>query len=230
MTLIAKIMTAALAPVIILSAHGFAGENVFKAVKLSGLKNISRYDILKNAGIRTSGEEIICDVGMLKESLAGNNMIESFLIEFGEDGVAVSIKEKPVIAAVAVVTPLKTVPLALGENFTVLGLLKNCAQSPLFIVTNREVTGNTMSEYFKRVYGFMKKTEMAYRSLYNEIEEVSLLKPDFLEIRLKKRPMLCRMKAEFQNLRRLNYILGYMDAHGRYPEVIDIDSDSVVVK
>ncbi|MCL1911298.1 MAG: hypothetical protein FWG13_03740 [Leptospirales bacterium] len=227
---IAKITAAALVLLIILPAYGFAGENVFKAMKLSGLKNISRHDILKNAGIRVSGEEIICDVDILKESLAKNNMIESFLIEFDGKSVLVSVKEKPVIAAVAVVTPLKTVPLILGENFTVLGLSKNCAQSPLFIVTNREVTGNTMSAYFQKVYGLIKETETAYQSLYNEIEEVSLLKPDFLEIRLKGRPVLCRMKAEFQNLRRLNYIVGYMDASRRYPEVLDIDSDSAVIR
>ena len=230
MTSIAKIAAIALVPVIILSAYGFAGESVFRAVRLSGLKNISRYDILKNAGIRVSGEEIICDVDILKESLARNNMIESFLIEFEAGGVAVSVKEKPVIAAVAVVTPAKTVPLVLGENFTVLGLSKNCAQSPLFIVANREVTGNTMSAYFRKVYGFIKETEAVYQSLYNEIEEVSLLKPDFLEIRLKGRPVLCRMRAEFQNLRRLNYVVGYMDASGRYPEVLDIDGDSVVIR
>ena len=227
---IGKIMAATLVLVIALFVCGFAGESRFKAVKLSGLKNISRYDILKNAAIRVSGEEIICDVDILKESLVRNNMIESFLIEFEGGSIAVSIKEKPIMAAVAVVTPAKTVPLVLGENFTVLGLSKNCTQSPLFIVANREVTGNTMSAYFKKVYGLIKETETVYQQLYNEIEEVSLLKPDFLEIRLKGRPVLCRMKAEFQNLRRLNYIVGYMDASKHYPEVLDIDSDSVVIR
>ena len=225
-----KIIMAALATVIVLSAHSFAGESRFKALKLSGLENVSKYDIVKNAAIRISGEEIICNVDILRESLAKNNMIESFLIRFEGGNIAVSIKEKPVMAAVAVVTPTKTVPLVVGENFTVLGLSKNSAQLPLFIVANREVTGNTMSEYFQKIYGLIKKTEMNYQSLYNEIEEVSLLKPDFLEIRLKGRRTLCRMRAGFQNLRRLNYIVGYMDASGYYPEVIDIDSDSVVIR
>ena len=227
---IAKIMAAAFALLIMLPTYGFAAESVFKAVKLSGLKNISRYDILKNAGIRASGEEIVCDVDILKESLARNNMIESFLIEFTGGGISVSVREKPVIAAVAVVTPARTVPLVLGENFTVLGLSKNCAQLPLFIVANHDVTGNTMSAYFQKIYALIKETEVSYKALYNEIEEVSLLKPDFLEIRLKGRPVLCRMKPDFQNLRRLNYIVGYMDASRRYPEVLDIDSDSVVIR
>jgi hypothetical protein len=230
MSAVKKIILTAFAAMLVFAPNSFAGESRFKSIKLSGLKIVSRNDILKNAGIGVSGEEIICDVDILKESLVKNNMLESFVIEFSNGSIEVSVKEKPALAAVAVVTPLKTVPLILGEDFTVLALSKNCDRRPLFIVSGREVEGNAMSAYFQKVYGIIKKTEEAYRALYDEIEEVSLLKPDFLEIRLKARPVICLLRAEFINMKRLNYVVGYMDASRRYPEVLYIDGDSVVIR
>jgi hypothetical protein len=214
-----------------MASYASAAEKSFTAVRFQGLENVSKFDIIRDAGIRVSGEEIFADVDILKKSLERNALIESFSLDSADGTLAVIVKEKAVTARAAAVTANGTVPLILGEEFAVLAVSKTAAlNGPLILILGSEVTGNSMSPYFRRIYNLIKRTGTEYPALYRELDEVALLKPEFLEIRLKGRPVLCRMAAEFKNLKRLNYIIGYMDASRRYPELLEIDGDSVVIR
>jgi phosphohistidine swiveling domain-containing protein len=235
---VGKICPIVSAALLVIVSYAFAAEKSFTAVRFQGLKNVSKFDIIRDAGIKVSGEEIFADVDILKKSLERNALIESFSLDSEDGTLAVIVKEKAVTARAAAITANGTVPLILGEEFAVLAVSKTAVLvGPLFIVPGSEVTGNSMSPYFRRIYNLIKRTETEYPALYRELDEVKMrgeradsAEPDFLEIRLKGRPVLCRMTAEFQNLKRLNYIIGYMDASGRYPELLEIDGDSVVIR
>ena len=209
----------------------FAEDRQFSSVNFNGIKNISKYEIVKAAGIRVTSEEIFVNTDKLRKALAENTLIESFSIDAGSSRLSITVVEKNVSACIAVKVKDTVIPVLVGDDFAVIAVAKAAdVPGPLFVVNNSEIIGNSMSVKYQDMYKLMKQLSFKYPTLYKEIEEVALLSDGSIEIGLKVRPVRCRMQGNFQNLRRLNYILGYMDAAGVYPDFLEINGDSVVIR
>lgn len=209
----------------------FAQERRFSEIKFNGLKNITKYEIVNEAGIRVTSEEILANTDIIKKVLSDNPLVASFFIESSGSQLIITVEERIISACVAVTVQNATVPILVSDDFTVLSVTKTAdIAGPLFVVESGEIVGNEMSGRFRDVYRLIKQAGSAYPLLYGEIEEVTLVDGGQIEISFKSRPARCRMQPVFRNLKRLNYVLGYMDASGIYTDFFEIDGDSVVIR
>ncbi len=225
--------TAAAVILFLICAAGtvYGEELILSGMKFTGLKNISGHSLVKQAGIKQNGKEIRADLGKLREVLGHEPLVESFTVSLEGSVMTVNVKEKNVAACVAVTAGKSTVPVMIGDDFTVLSLSRwREVSGPLFIAGMEHVKDNRMSDEFSAAFAAVKDLERSCPALYREIEEVRFRSVRLLEIKLKKRPVNCLVVPGAANFKRLNYAVGYMDASGYYPDVLKIDGDTVVIR
>lgn len=208
----------------------YGREERLSSVRFIGLKNLSKNEIIKEAELKVTDEEILADVDKLRETIKKHPLVKDVSLAVNGSVLTVTVEEKEVIGA-AVIAGNSLVPAVIGEDFSVLSLGRVCKPSgPVFIADRKEITENRISRGFANICMLIKKVKGMHPALYSEMEEVRILDAALLEIRLKHRPVICRMKADIRNLRILNYIVGYMDAAKHYPAALYIDGDSVVIR
>lgn len=216
---------------VFLSGTLFGEELILSGMTFTGLKNISGHSLVKQSGIRQNGKEIRADLDKLREVLGKEPLVESFSISLEGSVLTVNVKEKKVVACVAVTAGRSTVPVMIGDDFTILSVSGfGEIRGPLFVTGMEQVKDNRMSGEFAAVFAAVKSVERDYPALYREMEEVRFRNGKLLEIKLKKRPVNCFLVPLPANFKRLNYAVGYMDASGHYPDVLKIDGDTVVIR
>jgi hypothetical protein len=217
--------------IIISEGNLYADTRKVQVVRFDGLKHVSRYEIARDARIGVANDGITVDTGELEKALRENRMIQDFSVEMDGQALVVTVREREPAIALAVISGENVIPALLDSDLRVIAASRTASLSgPLFLVGKDEVRGNSMSRRFHGVYGLIKSCAALVPDLYRELEEVSLLADGHIELKLKGRPVRCRMKPATVNMKRLDYTIGYMDRTGKFPELVEIDSDSVVVR
>jgi hypothetical protein len=231
MSLKNRYIVALIMAIIIIGRNLYADTRMVPAVRFNGLKHVSRYEIARDAGIRVTKDGIVVDTGELEKALRENSMIQGFSLEMDGAALVVTVREREPAVALAVISGDSAIPALLDSDLTVIAASRTASLSgPVFVVEKEEIRGNSLSRRFHGVYGLIKSSAAFCPDLYRELEEVSLLADGRIELKLKGRPVRCRMKPSAANMKRLDYTIGYMDRTGKFPELVEIDSDSVVVR
>lgn len=206
-------------------------EAKFTSLRFLGLNNVSKYEIIKDADVKVTNEEILADVDILKRSIARHPLVQDATVASEGNVLTVTVTEKPVLAFAAIIAGNFLMPAIIGEDFFILSMSQHAAcMQPIFVADRKEVIGDRISSRFADICLLIKNARIKYPALVKEIEEVRLLDGNEIEIRLRKRPLACRMRGNADNIGTLNYVVGYLDGIKHYPLFLYIDGDLVVMR
>ncbi|PKL37598.1 MAG: hypothetical protein CVV44_14720 [Spirochaetae bacterium HGW-Spirochaetae-1] len=210
---------------------GAKNERLFRSIEFQGLVYMSKYDIIKKVRAATTGKGILVDMDSLKSILGGLPMIEDYTISTKGDRLIVRVKEKIPSFPVAVTDGATTLLLEFDENYSLISKGKIYSEdSPLTLIGREDIRSGVLSERVRRLHELCAWTKGAFPSLYRELSELSPGPSDLIRVKLKGRRTEMNMKAGKGNIRRLNYITGYLDRIKYYPEKLDINGNMIVIR
>ena len=210
--------------------QGKADTVRYRAIGFKGLKNITRDEIIRRAGIRTDGSAIVIDRSLLKKTLNDTAIIRKYSLEATGENLVVTIVEKEPVIILSLEGDSETVLCELDSTFNVIAY--NRIYDPKLPVLHLQTSGAGKFELNSDIVDFcdmMVKIKNKHSRFYAEIIDIDYGQ-ECSTVRLFGRRTRFIVNNSIDNFVRLIYISGYLDSVKRYPETVHIFSDKVLIK
>jgi hypothetical protein len=195
------------------------------AIEFRGLVNLSKYDIMRGVRYRTEGSGIIIDMDSLEDALKVNYYLESYRVDRAGGRLVVTVAEKRPAMVVVMEGARRSVVYELDGSFAILARNEvHTGRVPILCLTAGETAG-----VVRRLFAVLGRVRKSFPSLYRELSEI-YLRGGGLRVVLRGRRTVFSLGADVADFARLNYLAGYCDRSGRYPEEIQIAGNEVIVR
>ncbi len=201
-----------------------AKEILVKKIKFSGLKYVSKYELISGVKISSSSNGILIDRDALDERLSDLSLVKDFTIIKKGSTLIISIIEEEPQFLIFVQGKNRSLFLEIDENYNIISK-NNIHRSDLPVITvNKEfLKDNIVGLEIQQVIKLLQKTKNKYNRLYNEIEEIDCSDIVLVKMKLKNRKTKFFFKLSEKSIRKIVYLTGYFDRIKEYPDNIYID-------
>jgi hypothetical protein len=229
----AAVAAVALAVSMFAGTDGSALRNVKKvtSIEFRGLKYLSRYEIISAVPAKIERDGIVIDVDGLREYLKGSPYVKSFRVKEERGRIAVTVTENEPALVIALKKKGAIISFELDERLRILSSRGVSAfDRPVIIISEDDTPGGELS---RRVKGLLSLVlELGRRGLpvFREIDEIDLSAKPNAVVKLRGRKTRFVVEPDREHLSALNYIAGYLDGRGRYPDEVVYCGNSAVMK
>ncbi len=196
-----------------------------------GLKNLSRYELMRDSGLSVKGKKIIVDMLLFEEKLSSIGIIDSFNINIRDGRLIVSVIEKEPFASFALVNNGRTVLFEVGRDFSMISKNgKYSHENPLVVIGREDLPDGKLSERVKRLCSLLDLIREKHKTIFYELREVCVCKNGIIKIILKNRITEFFMTSSEINFKRLKYVAGYLDRKRHYPGRLHITGNRIAIR
>ncbi|HOP63763.1 MAG TPA: hypothetical protein PK358_13635 [Spirochaetota bacterium] len=222
----------ALIAVLVFSSVLYAGElEVFERIEFRGARNLDRYGIIRKSGARVNSKGVVIDTDSLKDLLESNIMVRSSTLSREGNKLIVEIDEKYPLYMTLMVDKQQSVPVLLDEKM-------NIIESGLFFKTDMPIIILSKdyaesAEGYKTVTGLfelLKGISSGKPEFTGEMDEITVVSPGELKVKLRKRKTLFVIKNELNGFVRLEKTAAYLDAAVHYPGYLDLRGNMALIR
>jgi hypothetical protein len=216
-----------------LGTDGAALRDVKKvsSIEFRGLKYLSRYEIINAASAKIEREGIVIDVDGLREYLKSSPYVKSFRVKEERGRIAVTVIENEPALVLALKKKGTVVSFELDERLRVLSSGGVRAfDRPVIIIAEDDTPGGEFSRRVKGLISLVRELKRRGLPVYREIDEIDLSAGPYAVVKLRGRKTRFVVEPDLEHLSALNYIAGYLDGRGRYPDEVVYCGNSAVMK
>lgn len=223
---------AVLASLIFLSPVLYAEKiEFFEKIEFRGVKNLDRYSVVRMSRARAKNRGIIIDTDSLKDVLDKNVMVKSSSLAREVNALVVEVEEKYPLFMTLMVDKQQSVPALLDEKMNIVetGLFFR-TDMPIIIISREYADSEYGSKTLMELFELLKGLRAEKGAFIDELEEVRLDSPAELKVKLRKRKTLFVIKNELNGFVRLEKTAAYLDTALRYPDLLDLRGNMVLVR
>lgn len=201
-----------------------------RTIEFRGLSLLSKYDVIRGARLKASGDGIIVDVESVGRVLSRNPFIESYGVKETGGRLIITVKEKKPALIVAVDRGAATDLYELDAAGAVIS--KNdvhAGRVPVLVLGAEDFSNGAATERTRGLLLLMERVRRTNGALYRELAEVGA-REGALRVTLRGRKTEFILDPEPCDFARLMYVAGYCDRSGRYPEQINLTGNAVIVR
>lgn len=209
----------------------WAGSQVYvERIEFRGVKNIDKYEIIRNAKAKASGKGITIDTGNLKDVMKGNLMIKNFDLDIENNLMIVTVEEKYPLFMVLRVEKNISVPCLVDENRNVIDSGRFFrTDMPIIIVEKDFFENENNSVYLDLLFSNLKQIGKEKAGFAAELSEIEIIPGGELRVKLKVRKTGFLIKNEMNGFKKIEKSAAYLDAVNSYPETIDLKDKRILV-
>lgn len=209
---------------------GAASMITVKAVEFRGLNYLSKYELVRGVETRAVDGGIMIDHRALERSLSSNGLVAAHKLGMEQGRLVVAVTERVPATPLAAVAGERTLPVELDAAGRIVS--KGAWHSrtmPLIVVAGGELAAGAPSKRLRALVALLGRVRTALPALYREIAEIQLGDEE-LALYLKGRRTRCRVAPGIEAMARLQYVVGYLDRTGRYPESVTVSDAMTVIR
>lgn len=202
----------------------------YKAIGFKGLKNVSKDEIIRRAGIHTDGSAIVIDHSMLKKALNDTAIIQKYSLEVAGENLVVNIVEKEPVVILALEGDNETVLCELDSSLAVIAYNRIYdLMLPVLHLKTKGAGSFALSSDVADFCTIMMEIKNKHSRFFAEIIDIEYgVEHSIVYLYGRKTQFI--VNNSIDNFIRVKYISGYLDSMRRYPETVHIDSDKVLIK
>lgn len=217
--------------VLFCAVQGLAAKVVvIDTITFKGFESVSKYEIVKKAGIRSKDKKIFVDVEKLVTVLSEDPRIKTYKLIDKNNSLTILVTESSVAYNACIVGSAEGVYCELDASFNIISVNQMGSLSkPLLLFDRDDLENNRIcsqsADRVKELIGFVKN-----ETVWPQVTEIDFTSVAFVGIRLEGRPTLFILGNNKESFERLDYIIGYFDKASYYPERVDLRDRMVVFK
>ncbi len=193
-------------------------------IDFRGLNYLSKYEIIRNVPVKLEENAIIIDVDALERWLSSSRMVKSFRVVQKDDSIVVFVVENRPAYLVMLDKGDRLVPFELDESLNILSAGTVHAEDiPVVLISASDIFKNRFSERILEIFRIMRHLRANNVPLLAEITEIDCTDTSSIRVHLKGRRTVFTCHSKLKQFMTINYILGYLDRKGSYPEKILVD-------
>ena len=202
----------------------------FNSLAFKGIRHTGKAEIIRRAGIRSKGDDILVDMDMLDRSLKSFSSIQDHsFVENGRTLVISAVEREPAVI-LAVEGTSETVVFELDSHQSIIAMNRIYDSTlPVVHVHSDGKVDVRVSGRLKDLCLVLLELKTKHGSLFNEISDVYYNPLRSVTV-LRKRRTRFVMGNSLRDFMRLQYITGYLDSSGQYPKSVNICKDKVLIK
>lgn len=223
---------AALAALLVLASSAYAEKiEFFDKIEFRGVKNLDRYRVIQMSRARAKNRGIVIDTDSLKQVLDNHVMVKSSSLSREGNALIVEVEEKYPLFMTLLVDKQQSMPALFDEKLNIVetGLFFR-TDMPIIIMNREYADSEDGSRTLTGLFELLKGLGGEKGAFINELEEVRLDSPAELKVKLRKRKTLFVIKNELNGFVRLEKTAAYLDAALRYPDLLDLRGNMVLVR
>ncbi len=226
-----KIILPVIFTLITAAASGSDSTVYFERVEFRGVKNVDKYEIIRNAKAKVSEKGIVIDVDYLKEVLDSSIMIENYDLDIENNLLIITVEEKYPLFMVLRVEKNISVPCLVDEKRNVLDSGRFFrTDMPIIIVEKDFFENGDNSPYIKGLFDSLTLIAREKADFAGELAEVEIYPGKDLRVKLKSRRTDFIIKNDLNGFRKIEKSAAYLDAVNAYPERLDLKGKRVLIR
>ncbi|MCU0846768.1 MAG: hypothetical protein MUD12_02650 [Spirochaetes bacterium] len=198
------------------------------SVEFRGLRAYSKFELSKGA-IGSDGTGLLVDLDALGKNLSRSPFLEKYGLSMSDGKLIVTVIEKKPALLIAVRKGERVVPIELDGNFKLISAGRSHAELPVIFLGEEDLKRGRIEERARQYSALLKRVGKLSPSLLREISEIHA-GSEIISVYLKGRRTRFLLRPEESGFIRLGVTAGYLDRMRRYPEVIDLLNDRVVIR
>jgi len=200
-------------------------------IEFRGVKNVDKYDIIRNARAKVSEKGIIIDVEYLKEVMNGSVMIENYDVDIENNLMIITVEEKYPLFMVFRVEKNISVPCLVDEKINVLDSGRFFRTDMPIIITEKEFfESDGGSEYVKGLFENLLQLGRERTLFAGELAEIEIIHGRDLRVKLKSRKTDFIIKNDLNGFKKIEKSAAYLDAVNFYPESLNLKDKRVLIR
>jgi hypothetical protein len=217
-----------------LSAAAVSGSDsmvYFERIEFRGVKNVDKYEIIRNAKAKVSEKGIVIDVDYLKEVMDSSIMIENYDVDIENNLLIITVEEKYPLFMVLKVEKNISVPCLVDEKRNVLDSGRFFrTDMPIIIVEKDFFENDDNFSYLKGLFDNLTQIGNEKSNFSGELAEIEIYPGRDLRVKLKSRKTDFIIKNELNGFRKIEKSAAYLDAVNTYPERLDLKDKRVLIR
>ena len=195
-----------------------------KNIDFRGLNYLSKYEIIRRVPVKLEEGSIIIDVDALERWLASSRMVKSFRVVQEEESIVVFVVENKPAYLVMLDKGDRLVPFELDESLNILSVgIVHAEDMPVILVSENDIYKNRFSGRILELFRIIRYLRSNNVPLLKEITEIDCTDMNSIRVKLNGRRTVFSCHSKLKQFMTINYILGYLDRKGSYPEKILVD-------
>jgi hypothetical protein len=200
-------------------------------IEFRGIKNIDKYEIIRNSKAKVSEKGIIIDIESLKEVLNSSIMIENYDVDIENNLLIITVDEKYPLFMVLRVEKNISVPCLVDEKRNVLDSGRFFrTDMPIIIVEKDFFENDENSQYMKGLFDNLLQLGREKNDFAGELAEIEIYPRRDLRVKMKNRKTDFIIKNDLNGFKKIEKSAAYLDAVNSYPEVIDLNDKRVLIR
>ncbi len=200
-------------------------------IEFRGVKNVDKYEIIRNAKAKVSEKGIIIDVDYLKEVMNGSIMIESYDVEIEKNQIIITVEEKYPLFMVLRVEKNISVPCLVDEKRNVLDSGRFFRTDMPIIIVEKDFFENERNDsYLKGLFGNLSQLGRERSDFAVELAEVEIYPGKDLRVKLKSRKTDFIIKNDLNGFSKIEKSAAYLDAVNSYPEMLNLKDKRILIR
>ncbi len=206
-------------------------ERRVKTIEFRGLRLLGKYEILSGVKMSRAENGIIIDMNELRKALGTSPYVKDYKVVEEKGGMVIIITEREPSFVVAQAIGETTIPFEIGERLEILasGRLHG-GRAPLILVEGEWIRGGRVTSRLARLLASIKDIRSDCPALYSEIVEIDAQQLPRIELYLRGRKTRFAFDLGRESRPAMCYLVGYLDASGHAPEVVELFGNMAVVK
>lgn len=200
-------------------------------IEFRGIKNIDKYEVIRNSKAKISEKGIVINIENLKEVMNSNVMIENYDIDIENNMLVITIDEKYPLFIVLRVEKNISIPCLVDENRNVIdsGRFFRTVM-PIIIVEKEFFEDESNGLFIKNVFDNLSAIEKEKTGFAGELDEVEIYPNRELRVKLKSRKTDFFIKNDLSGFKKIEKSAAYLDAVNSYPETLDLRDKRVLIR
>ncbi len=199
-------------------------------IEFKGIKNVDKYEIVRNSRAKVSEKGIIIDINSLKEVMNGSVMINNYDVDVENNTLIITVTEKYPLFMVLKVEKNISIPCLVDENRNVLESGRFFKTDMPIIIAEKEFFDNEKNNfYFKSLFDSLSWLLREKGDFAGELSEIEIRENMDLRIKLKSRKTGFIVKNDLKGFIKIEKSAAYLDAVNTYPEMLDLRDKRVLI-
>ena len=200
-------------------------------IEFRGIKNIDKYEIIRNSKAKVSDKGIMIDTGLLKQVMDSSVMIENYDLDIKKNLLVVTVEEKYPLFMMLKVEKNISIPCLVDEKRNVLDTGRFFrTDMPIIIVDKDFFENENNGAYIKSLFDNLVEIGRDKSDLKGELSEIEIFHDGKLRVKLKNRKTDFLIANDMNGFRKIEKCAAYLDDINSYPERLDLKDKRILIR
>ena len=200
-------------------------------IEFRGIKNIDKYEIIRNSKAKISDKGIVINTDLLKQVMNSSVMIENYDLDIKKNLLVVTVEEKYPLFMMLRVEKNISIPCLVDEKINVLDTGRFFRTDMPIIIADKDFFENeSNAACIKGLFDNLAEIGRNKSDFKGELSEIEIYNGGDLRVKLKNRKTDFLIKNDMNGFRKIEKCAAYLDDINSYPERLDLKDKRILIR